>query len=302
MALSYSTLRHIPSLYSYEAAAAHEAKVKPIRGDANGTKPLGRRDQKWQSIKREDNGDITAYRGSYPLARWHVDGTITIFEGKYWIKASENDVVSCLLPGQLVTFNGRAWYCTHDSDVPISEKGTRFKHDERGALRPVDANRLTVVTHVLNRKAVKEGLAPYERYLQTALGMIRVRGGELPSTNERENYFPHIGYGTHDPDHWGTKREGAVVAAVSKLMELMRSEEPGDNYKAFLIMVYNMHYTGSYRRGPSGWTRPITTKTEDWRKKLIHYLLLSDPHKYLTRKEHTDGKMRRDAYGKYLSE
>ena len=84
MALNWSTYNALPLLRSYSAALEHWEKTIPIRGDADGTKPVGRRDQKWLSIyKREKDKAVcigsTWHKGQgRALLEYHPDGRVVI--------------------------------------------------------------------------------------------------------------------------------------------------------------------------------------------------------------------------------
>lgn len=81
--LNYRTYGALPVLRSYAAALKHFNEVVPIRGDANGTKPAGRRDQKWLSIYMRDDKSVcignmwTKGQGKALLA-YHPDGRVVI--------------------------------------------------------------------------------------------------------------------------------------------------------------------------------------------------------------------------------
>lgn len=80
--LNWKTYNALPVLRSYEAALTHFNEVKPIQGDANGTKPAGRRDQKWLSIyKRETDNAIcigNMWSKDKPLLAYYPDGRVAI--------------------------------------------------------------------------------------------------------------------------------------------------------------------------------------------------------------------------------
>ena len=84
MALNWKTYGALPPLRSYSAALEHWEKTIPIRGDADGTKPAGRRDQKWLSIyKREKDKAVcigsTWHKGQgRALLEYHPDGRVVI--------------------------------------------------------------------------------------------------------------------------------------------------------------------------------------------------------------------------------
>jgi hypothetical protein len=85
--LNYRTYDALPPLRSYAAALEHWEETIPIRGDADGTKPVGRRDQKWLSIyKREtDNAVCIGYSWNKnqqkALLAYYPDGRVAIENG-----------------------------------------------------------------------------------------------------------------------------------------------------------------------------------------------------------------------------
>jgi len=81
--LNYKTYAALPRLRSYAAALKYFNDVIPIRGDANGTKPVGRRDQKWLSIyMREDKavciGSMWYKDKQKALLAYYPDGRVAI--------------------------------------------------------------------------------------------------------------------------------------------------------------------------------------------------------------------------------
>jgi hypothetical protein len=83
MALNWNTYNALPLLRSYSAALEHWEKTIPIRGDADGTKPAGRRDQKWLSIYIRDDKVVcigsTWHKGQgRALLEYHPDGRVVI--------------------------------------------------------------------------------------------------------------------------------------------------------------------------------------------------------------------------------
>jgi hypothetical protein len=83
MALNWKTYGALPPLRSYEAALKHFETVEPIRGDKDGTKPAGRRDQKWLSIYMRDDKAVcigsTWHKGQgRAMLEYHPDGRVVI--------------------------------------------------------------------------------------------------------------------------------------------------------------------------------------------------------------------------------
>lgn len=109
MALSWRTLQAFPRLLSYAEAAEWEAKTKPIRGREPEVKPLGRRNQAYYSIKREDNGDICIYCGHAHLLRYRPDDTLLVYDPGYWNKATFNDIILEVTGISTRTEDGKMW-------------------------------------------------------------------------------------------------------------------------------------------------------------------------------------------------
>jgi hypothetical protein len=81
--LNYRTYGALPVLRSYASALAHYTNTTPIRGDKDGTKPVGRRDQKWLSIYKRDDKAVcigsTWHKGQgRALLEYHPDGRVVI--------------------------------------------------------------------------------------------------------------------------------------------------------------------------------------------------------------------------------
>lgn len=166
----------IPYLLTYEAAVNHEANVKPIRGDKNGTKPLGDRKRKYFNIRR-DGDDVVVRMHSTDIARYKPDNRIIINNGG-WASASTHDMFGELLRLPMWTLNSKAWVggmvngvegeyvMPNGQDVTITSGEGRC-WNLSGVVMPT--------THKVNRKAanaVRKQYANFKRYLS---GMLKVR-------------------------------------------------------------------------------------------------------------------------------
>lgn len=84
MALNWRTYNALPPLRSYSAALKHFETVEPIRGDADGTKPAGRRDQKWLAIYIRDTDKAVCIGSTWhkgqgkAMLEYHPDGRVVI--------------------------------------------------------------------------------------------------------------------------------------------------------------------------------------------------------------------------------
>jgi len=82
--LNHYTYGALPVLKSYQQALAHWEKTIPIRGDVNGTKPAGRRDQKWLAIYIRDTDKAVCVGSTWhkgqgrAMLEYHPDGRVVI--------------------------------------------------------------------------------------------------------------------------------------------------------------------------------------------------------------------------------
>ena len=79
--LNWKTYGALPRLRNYAEALAHFNHVVPIRGDADKTKPAGRRDQKWLSIYMREDKSVcigNMWNKERPLLAYHIDGRVVI--------------------------------------------------------------------------------------------------------------------------------------------------------------------------------------------------------------------------------
>lgn len=80
MALSWNTIAALPRLYTYADADRRERETKPVRGDEQQRKPLGRRNQKWRHIKRKAIDRVLMLH-HHP--EWFVEREVLVGEKKH---------------------------------------------------------------------------------------------------------------------------------------------------------------------------------------------------------------------------
>ena len=268
MALAYNTLRDFPRLRTYADANQREMETKPIRGDKNNTKPLGKRSQKWRHIKREDNNDICIYEGDSVLIRFRPNDDVLIYDIGYWNKATYNDIIGEVLGIHIETFNRGMWANigggklllrrnprrVWDEDKPIPENifrwetGTLARDNQSYGSRWVYTNPPGLIRHTIKRKAMREVRAQYKNFIDYAKAMASLRKDNRPKPEEYKDYFdlkPSVSVrpdGTTQP-HYAWYTEGMPSNIYSnkfthsdacELAGLMQSEDATDNYKAFL--------------------------------------------------------------------
>jgi len=285
MALNYTTYYAIPHLASYEEAAKWEQSVKPIRGDAEGRKPLGRRDQKWRRIKREGDGSIIIFEDGRGDSEWYIrftpDNELHIYDTCWWNKATYNEIIQRVTGLYLFTEAGRMWARYDGGTVPISARvrprwvwdakagiGTHVKdgkdpepsifvRNERGNWVCKNPERIT--THQVDRKGAKAVRQRYAVGLDYIKVLASLRKDDLPKHEELVAAFRDTllkGFTDVELQHyWHTRQCIPAVghrqfthAHAAQLAAFIGSDDPGDQYKAFLWLMREEYETKTVLR------------------------------------------------------
>lgn len=301
MALSYNTLSALPRLRSYADAAAHEARVKPIRGDKDKCKPVGKRNQKWYNIKRLGDGTITINQGDNPLLHYLPNGDLHITPR--WTSASTNEIITEITGMQ--TWTERGMWIRHAAGTAKLRVGrynykiANYEPAEPNVFTPsgrpydpwVAANPQQLVTHVVNRKGANAVRARYAEAIKYIISIAKLRRDNHPTDEERVEALIDMvpedervrvrttqwylnAYCPAPGDNWRFRKEHAL-----KLAELMRSDNLGDHYKAYLWIEQG---------GPI--------------KENINYcLMLAHPDEWLEKRLVPDGEKAIDRYAKVFN-
>lgn len=268
MALHFNTLYAIPRLHSYEDADRRERDTKPIRGDKNNLKPLGKRSQKWRHIKREADNSIAIYDGHDDWAMcFYPNGELHIYNLGYWNKASYNEVITEVTGMPVHTEQGHAWIRYDGGIVPLAErkragwvpgKGwvrpdgvenppTVFVKNERG--RWTCYNAPLLYTLAVSRKGAKAVRQRYAEGLGYVDALAKLRRDEVVNFDEVVAAFRDTRLAKYSDEdlkrHWAI-RDGLppvnhhqfTHAHAADLAALLASEDPGDQYKAFLWLQH----------------------------------------------------------------
>lgn len=271
MALGWTTLRALPRLSTYADAVKWEADTKPIRGDKYGTKPLGRRNQKWRFIKREDD-DIVVGHGSPAnphsydaLIRYKPNGEIHLHT--YYPSATNNEVLSNVLGWRVHTYNYATWVETQAGWLPLRKRNrtwdttaqTYVYGDEIsnvfiqtstpsprrswGYDQPTMLNPNYPITHHVNRagaRAARQTYAPFSAY---CAAMRKLRG-DRTSRELLDEVNAVFGENHNDrpksPGYWGWNNEKHTAI----LHHLMTSDDPEQQYKALVWADYCYNNSG----------------------------------------------------------
>ena len=192
MSYNYAT-RDVPFLRDYAAAAAHEAKVLPIRGRATEIKPLGSRKKDYSKIHRAANGDIQILWSDTPIITFRPDGYIEVTGVTYSSSQGVQGKVLGDHPGHISVcqHDGNPWIagvlapCDPHGDrrgaFPLREGGENlFRREADGYLRYV--NPLYPTQHLVKRKEMNAVRKKYPGFRKFAHGMIKLQGNGEPMT------------------------------------------------------------------------------------------------------------------------
>lgn len=276
MALNWRTTNAMPRLRTYKEASDWEANVKPIKGDKQGLKPLGRRNQKFRHIRREADGTITVFETNtphhLPLLTFFPDDTVLVRTSPYWLKATGHDLVQSVLGLRIWTEAGDSWVRCDGGTYKLRRQPRMSWNKETQSYDPpanpeIGDNLFKWVpnvvssyggrwaflnpqkpqVHVIDRKgakAVRERYAAFSLYLSA---MTKLRKDSKPDFDEYvETFGTHENYSatTHTYKPWwaisipqiGYNSFDHTQAAA--LCQLMQSDKPEDQYKAYLWLTF----------------------------------------------------------------
>jgi hypothetical protein len=178
--LNWKTYGALPRLGSYQAALKHFENVKPIRGDVDGTKPVGRRDQKWLSIYMRDDKAVcigSAWRMEKPLLAYYPDGRVAIETS---ISAACRERIQKIAGLNIQRFNNEDWVTATahvDGEEVVGHYPLKLRYNSdrkavfilRDMASHIYLNPVPVFKHVINRKEnakLNERYKPFIAYVE----------------------------------------------------------------------------------------------------------------------------------------
>ena len=183
--LNWKTYGALPQLRSYAAALKHFETVKPIRGDANGTKPAGRRDQKWLAIYMR--GDKAVCIGSMwnkekALLAYYPDGRVAI---EQQLSASCRERILRIAGLNIQRKNNEDWVAAvaHvDGSEVLGHYPLKLKYNSdrkavfilRENATAIYLNPVPVYKHTLNRKVKAEIMPRYKPFMDYMEAMAKL--------------------------------------------------------------------------------------------------------------------------------
>ena len=317
--LNWRTHAALPVLRSYNDALIHYNNVTPIRGDKEGTKPVGRRDQKFFSIWQGDDKSINiGYRWhrDMPLIKFYDDGRVAL---KTHMGSSCRERVERIVNIRLQREHNRTWVQAktyQDGNevrgwFPISSPKDNWRSPHKEALFiihkdsiPTFLNSTPVETHVKDRQASKGIIAKYKPFRSYVENMAKLTDGRVPSMTPPE-LRALLGLSVEPSDvnkdvHLcPTYSYGGYVERHPKyralFFELLESGELEDMYKAMLWVSAS---TGNYYWGSRGIEgHPI----DSWRLAWERILNVHHRATLFFKTTSRDGVIRADRYARFFT-
>ena len=297
--LNWKTYGGLPQLRSYAAALKHFETVKPIRGDADGTKPAGRRDQKWLSIyMREDKAVCigSMWNRERALLAYYPDGRVAI---EQHLSASCRERIQRIAGLNIQRKNYEDWV-TAVAHVDGKEVvghyplQLRYNGDRKATfiLRDMAShiylNPVPVYKHTINRKVKAELTARYKPFLNYMEAMAKLSADptqhspwskesmdnpRLPTVgnDDRRELFAGM------PNRW-------TVEGPPALLKLVESGETENWYKA-MMWIGNGH-----------WRKLLSEAKTD----MMHMVHQQHRDALFTKVRAEAGKMVYDRYAQYF--
>ena len=307
--LNWDTYYALPVLRSYEQALKHFNEVVPIRRDKDGTKPVGRRDQKWLCIyKREaDNAVCIGSRWNKgedrPLLAYHPDGRVSIQQR---VGTTCRERIQRIAGINIQRRYNEDWVhaATYQDGKEVvgnfplkmtwrNPRTLTFILRENAA--PIYLNPVPAITHIINRQGKAEVTAKFKEFIAYVKNMSKLLEGNVPRLERKEMY---AAYGVDNKDynafhlfkgHWSPETE-EYADRRKKLLAMASSGDLEQMYKAMLWLSF--------------------TAVDDWRSNgyapvnscialFEKAMMVQHKDEVLIRTEVRDGRIVHDRYANY---
>lgn len=247
-----SNNRDVPRLLDYAEAVAHEASIKPIRNRSPETKPIGDRRNQHKTIRKNSDGSIACRLYRTDVVTFHPDGRIEVrWDG--FVTQTTSSFISQLLGTSIAIQHSHAWITAqhNDGNTTSTITGNYAMHPaEPNILRrgePVDKTRpwirpaplhfenpMPVTTHRINRAGASRVRKQYKAFKDYIVQTMRIRDDGF-SAQEFGEVFGWIDEGRGLPRY-----PNSNARTRHELLELAKSEQTQDHYKASLILVQQL--------------------------------------------------------------
>lgn len=302
--LNWRTYDALPVLRSYAAALKRWEETVPIRGDADATKPVGRRDQKFFSIWKRNTDRAICIGYSYwrdkgrALLAYYPDGRVAIEQN---ISATCRERIQRIAGLNIQRKSNEDWVtaATHnDGEEIIGLYPLKLRYNDprkvffilRENATALYLNPVPVYRHVINRKAKAEIMPRFKPFMEYVEVMSKLSADETQyspwSKESRDN--PRIPTGTmEERTAMGLPPHGSLRWSHDKTPEFISLIESGETeswYKAMLWL------------GIGHWRKLLNEARLD----VMHYVHIQYRDVLFTKVRVDAGNYVHDRYGQYF--
>ena len=293
--LNWRTYGALPVLKSYQEALTHYNNVVPIRGDVDGTKPVGRRDQKWLSIYMRDDKAVcigSRWNKGKALLAYYPDGRVVIEQN---IGASCRERIQRIAGLNINRHYNEDWVTAAayvDGEEVIGHYPLQLRYNSprkasfilRENATALYVNPVPTYKHTINRNAKAEITARYKPFMEYVSAMSKLSADE-PSDNPP---VPTVtlqearDMGIHGSSL--TYRYGNIDEGQMQFLTFVDSGETEGWYKAMLML------------GRSGWRVQLNEAQETF----MHVLHRQYCDTVFIKERVAAGKLVNDRYARYF--
>jgi len=242
--LNYTTLYGLPQLRSYAEALAHFNDVKPIRGDIDNTKPVGRRDQKWLSIYMRDDKAVcigSRWNKDKPLLAYYPDGRVSIEVG---IGAACRERIQRIAGIRIQRAYNEDWVYAaayNDGEAVTGLYPLKITHKRKPTFilitdkQPVYLNPVPVFRHHINRQEKAKLSERYKLFFTYVEAMAKLGADESDTGTTRDNpSLPTLSYDERKELGISVTTRWSDIAVHTEFLALLDSDNIDGWYKAMI--------------------------------------------------------------------
>jgi len=308
--LSWDTRMALPVLKSYQDALKHFDEVVPIRGDKDGTKPVGRRDQKWLCIYKRETDNAVCIGSMWhkkedgkALLAYHPDGRVSI---ETHVGATCRERIQRIAGLKIQRKHNENWVhaVTYQDGKEVvgnfplkmtwrDPRTLTFILRENSA--PIYLNPVPAVVHVINRQGKAEVKDKFKEFITYIKNMSKLLEGNVPRLESKDMY---AAYGVDNRDYYAFR--------LFKNYYSNQTEEYADRRKKLLAMASSGDLEQMYKA--MLWLS--FTAVDDWRSNgyapvnscialFEKAMMVHHKDEVLIRTEVRDGRIVHDRYASY---
>lgn len=247
-------------LRDYAQAVAHAARIKPLRGDAQGRKPYGdrRKGHKFYITDEGERGVAVTFHSTV-IVRFMPEGTIRV-AGTYRSKTTA-EAIWQVLGAWVSNRDGKMWISTDKGyEALCTDAPTPMRRLPTDQLNMVES--VPVIIHKVDRKAMNavwRRYAAFRDYLRVTLSLGGERGYSQAHVAAILGATPALGAHVRVITSLGNP---ALRVAALMLVDMMRPDADSEDWaKAAmeLMLIRNSYYMLAFEGEPSPTRRATYT-------------------------------------------